>query len=175
MGKEIKTSDMKDSQVTIGEYKNIVLPEVCEDEARDRFVVNNIMKTCDAQVPEDEIRERGAAMFEQYDIRLSQQGLSIDEYCHIKNMNKEELMSQFMKHAERQIKERKVLIQIADLEGISASEDDFRNYLDNLGKKYPLPPEKAGEILTSRKKDIMEEITLRKTIDHIIMRYCRTD
>ena len=158
---------------TIGEYKNIVIPGDCTGEHRDRFIVDHIMKNSDAQVSEDEIRERAVGMLEQYDIRLSQQGLSIDDYYHQKNTSLRELMSEFMKHAERQIKERMILRHIAESEGTLADESDYTLYLQDMGKMYPLPEEKVQNILSTRKKDIMEEITYRKTIDFIITHYCR--
>lgn len=166
---------MNESNITIGEYRDIVVPENCRGEDRDRYIMNHILKTGDAQVSEEEIRERAAGMFEQYDIRLSQQGMSIEDYYRQTNTGPEELMAEFMKHAERQIKERKLLLHIAELEGTLADEDDYICYLQNTGKKYPLPVEKVQDILDVRKKDIMEEITFRKTIDYIVMHYCRTD
>ena len=164
---------MNESYITIGEYKNISIPGDCPGEHRDRFILDCILKNCDAQVSEDEIRERAVGMLEQFDIRLSQQGLSIDGYYHQRNTGPSELMSEFMKHAERQIKERKILLRIAEFEGTLANEDDYMIYLQAMEKVYPLPKEKVQNILGTRKKDIMDEITFRKTIDYIIAHYCR--
>ena len=164
---------MNESYITIGEYKNISIPGDCTGEDRDRFILDCILKNCDAQVSEDEIRERAVGMLEQFDIRLSQQGLSLDGYYHQRNTGPSELMSEFMKHAERQIKERKILLRIAEFEGTLANEDDYMIYLQAMEKVYPLPKEKVQNILGTRKKDIMDEITFRKTIDYIIAHYCR--
>ena len=161
------------NRVRPGEYRNITVPEELEGDARDRFIVSRIMEGSTSTALESEIRERAEGMLEQFDIRLSQQGLSLDGYYHQRNTGPSELISEFMKHAERQIKERKILLRIAEFEGTLADEDDYMLYLQNMEKVYPLPKEKVQNILGTRKKDIMDEITFRKTIDYIIAHYCR--
>jgi len=158
-----------ENSVKIGKYNDITIPDNLDGAELDSIVVGQIMQNSDAIIPKMQIRERAIGMFEQFDIKLSQQGLSIDEYYAKADTDKEKLMSGFMHHAERQIKERKVLLQIAELEGISSTREEYLQYLDKLGKIYPLPSEKLCSILDGEEKEkIMEQITLRKTIDYII-------
>ena len=164
------------SGIKIGNYKKIIVPDNLSGEARDKFIVGQIMRNSDAQVSESEIRNRAVGMFEQFDISLSQQGLSIDEYYKRNNTNEKELMLKFMEHSKRQIKERKVLLHISEIEEIYADEEDYNLYIERISKLYPLSTEKISELLTGKEKlRIVEEITLRKTIDYISEYYCMSN
>lgn len=159
---------MDENIVKLGTYLNITLPEHLKGNEKDRFIIDQIMKDSEARVSENEISERAIGMLEQFDMQLSQQGLSLAEYYAKRNTDEKKLFASFRKHAERQLKERKILFCISRMEGIRADEEDFKACLERMNKLYPLSIEKLYTILNGKeKKRIMEEITLRKTLDFI--------
>lgn len=118
------------------------------------------IQKCQTEVSGGWIEERAAAMAEEFALRLSQQGMSIESYYLAKNTTEQELMGKLRVKAEEQLKRRAVFEQIAQQEGLEASEEEVEQELRRLCLHYPVGLDEikrviTGEQMESLKRDII--------------------
>ena len=113
------------AKVILGRYKGIRVPQNLTDKEKEDYVIEEILVHSTVKVSEKEVTERARRMAEEYALRLTQQGLSIEQYYGASNTDEKALVSKMKELAKKQLRKRMLLEEIAEKEGITATEEEL--------------------------------------------------
>ena len=97
--------------------------------------------TMTVDVPEVMIHEEEHRMVHQYEDNLKMQGITLEQFFQFTNSNEEALMEQMKPEAEKRVKYRLMLEEIAKAESFEISEKEVDEEANTLANKYQMPKE----------------------------------
>lgn len=157
------------AKVILGKYKGIKVPRELTDKEKEEYIIGEILSRSTVKVPEREINERARRMAEEYALRLTQQGLSIEQYYAASGTDEKALVSKMKEMAKKQLKGRMLLGAIARKEGIKATEEEFDREIEKLTIRYPLGKEEVRKIMQGEEElRLRDEIAIQKTVDFLM-------
>ena len=105
-------------------------------------------------------------MINDYAMRLSQQGLSIDQYLMFTGMDMDGLKAQMKPQAIKTIKSRLVLEAIVNEEKLEANDDEIDAEIAKMAEMYGMENDKLKESIGDREKELMsKDVCLRKAVE----------
>lgn len=147
--------------------------------AKDRDVSDDIENQIMMAVNEKLEGEIPEAMYEKqidteiraFNYRLQNQGLRFETYMQLTGQNPQTLRESFRQQAENQVKIRLALEKIAELEGITASEEEIEAEFQNLAAMYKLDVEKVKEMIPAegQKKDVIARKTMNLIRENVVV------
>ena len=117
--------------------------------------------TCD--IPACMIDEQVDKHLEQFAYQLQSQGMNLDLYLHYTGSDMKTFRATFQESAERQVKIRLALEKIAEVEQLTASEEDIQAEYEKIAQNYGIDVEKVKGILPAA--EIAKDVTVNKAID----------
>ncbi|MCK9478269.1 MAG: trigger factor [Firmicutes bacterium] len=105
-------------------------------------------------------------MLRDYEMRLRQQGLSLENYLQITNMSIDDFKGQFSEQAEKQVKITLTLEQIIKEENIEVTEQETEDEITRLAELYNIPAENVKNAIPA--DDIKRDVKTKKAIDIIV-------
>ena len=97
------------ARVILGKYIGVKVPEGLTGKEKEEHVIADILSRSTVKVSERDINERARRMAEEYALRLTQQGLSIEQYYAASRTNEKELVNRMKELAKKQLKGRRIL------------------------------------------------------------------
>lgn len=159
---------------TVDEYKEDVkkkLSEQKEAEAKRKkedAVIEAIIADADMEIPEPMVDLQTRNMAEDYARRLSQQGLSLEQYFQFTGLTAEKFLEQMKPNALKRIQSRLVLEAVAASENLAASDEDYEKELENMAGMYQMEVDKLKEIMgEGEEKQIREDIAIQKAVEFV--------
>ncbi len=101
-----------------------------------------------ADIPEVMFEHKIDEMVEDFNMRLSQQGLTLEMYLTYVNMDMPAFRKTFEEQAQKQVKVRLALEKIAKLENIEISDEAAEEEIKNMAEHYNLTPEKVKSVVS---------------------------
>ena len=95
-----------------------------------------LIEKLEAEIPEAMYETEAENFVRDYDNQLRMQGLDLQTYFQYTGMTLETLRNQFRPQAEKQVKARLALEKIAELENLSASEEDINGEYARIAEAY---------------------------------------
>lgn len=159
---------------TVDEYKEDVkkkLSEQKEAEAKrnkEDAVIEAIIADADMEIPEPMVDLQTRNMAEDYARRLSQQGLSLEQYFQFTGLTAEKFLEQMKPNALKRIQSRLVLEAVAASENLVASDEDYEKELEKMAGMYQMEVDKIKEIMgEGEEKQIREDIAIQKAVEFV--------
>ena len=156
---------------TFAEYKADVKAKIekrHENEA-DRAVEDKLMETLieklEADIPEPMFEAETENFVRDYDSRLRMQGLDLKTYFKYTGLDLDTLRAQMRPQAERQVKGRLALEKIAELEGLTATEEDIEGEYKNIAEAYGVELDQVKASIDS--EAIAADMKVKKAMDLI--------
>lgn len=154
----------KDVEKKIVERKEAEGKRTQETEAIDKIVENSQM-----EIPDAMIDSQAQSMVDDFANRISQQGLTMDQYMQFSNTTMEQMLEQMQPEALRRIQSTLVLEEIAKKEDIKVSEEDIEAELERMAGMYGMQAEQLKEYMGESEKESMKmEIAIQKAIDLVM-------
>lgn len=167
-------SDVSDFD-TLEDYKKDLREQIKkrkEDAARSNKETQAMEKiTADAKmdIPKAMIDTQCERMADDFAQRLSQQGISIDQYYKYTGLTPDKLLEQFRPDAEKRIKNSLCLEAIAKAENIEATDEDLEEELKKVAEAYKMDIEKVRSMMGDAEKDQMKaDIAIDKAIKFVV-------
>ena len=108
-------------------------------------------------------------MYYDYQMRLQQQGIPMDQYLQITGLTKEKLEEQMKPSAENNIKSSLVLEAIQKQENIEASDEKVEEEFKKIAEQYKMKYEDLVKTVTdSQKESVKRELSIQATIDMLV-------
>lgn len=160
---------------TLDEYKEDVkkkLTEKKETEAKSKkedAVIEAIINDSKMDIPDAMIDTQTRQMAQDYAGRLSQQGLTLEQYFQFTGMDMDKFLEQMRPGAEKRIQSRLVLEAVADAEKIEVSDDDYDHELERMAEMYQMEKDKLKDLVGDYEKEqIIEDLKIQKAVDFVV-------
>jgi trigger factor len=179
-GKELPALDDEFAQDvsefdTLDEYKDSVRSKLTESkenytkQVKEEEAISKIIEMAEMEIPEPMIETQTQNMMDDFERRMSQQGLTMEQYLQFSGSTLETMEEQMRPNAEKRIKTSLVLEQIAKEEQITASEDDMAEEMAKLAKTYNMEVDQVKEMISdSQTEPMKQDIAIRKALDFVM-------
>lgn len=157
---------------TVAEYKDSIKKTIEERKAkeakaaREDAAIEKIIENAKMEIPEPMIDSQVRQMAEDFSRRLSQQGLSVEQYFQYTGLTADMLLEQMRPQALKRIQSRLVLEAIAKAENIQVSEEELDTEIQNMASAYQMEVDKLKSLLVDKDKENMKsDIAVSKAAD----------
>lgn len=182
---EIKTEELPDLDDefaqdvsefdTLEEYKKDVEKKIAERKeaegkrAQETEAIDKIIEASEMEIPDVMIDSQARSMVDDFANRISQQGLSMEQYMQFSGTTVEQMLEQMQPEALKRIQSTLVLEEIAKKEDIQVSEEDIEAELEKMAGMYGMQAEQLKEYMGESEKESMKmEISIQKAIDLVM-------
>ncbi len=147
---------------TVAEYKDSIKNKIEERKAKEAkaakedAAIEKIIENAKMEIPEPMIETQVRQMAEDFSRRLSQQGLSVEQYFQYTGLTAEMLLDQMKPQALKRIQSRLVLEAIAKAEAIQVSEEELEKEIQDMATSYQMEADKLKALLTDKDKENMK-------------------
>ncbi len=154
---------------TFDEYKADVRAKIAkrhEDEADSAFesqVLDALIEKVEAEIPEAMFVAETENFVRDYDNRLRMQGLDLKTYFQYTGMDLEKLRAQMRPQAEKQVQLRLALEKIAELENLTATEEDIDGEINRIAEAYQMKAEDVKKAVPT--DSIAEDMKVKKAME----------
>ncbi len=154
---------------TVDELKNSIRTKMQEQKDNqsemdvENSLVEQLVETLKADIPECMVETRIDDMVRDFEQRLQQQGLRLEDYLKYMGGEVEKFRDGFKEQAEKQVKTRLALEAIVEKENIVATEEDFENEVKRIADAYKMEAEKVKQIIPA--EDVKSDLAVNKAID----------
>ena len=131
-----------------------------ENDLMDQVIAN--MK---ADIPDAMIDSRIDELVQDFEYRISQQGLKLADYLKYMGMNIEQFRAQFKEQADKQVKMRLAMEAIVAKEGITASDEEFEEEVKRIADAYKMEADKVKSIVDAAA--VKADLAINKAIDFV--------
>lgn len=133
--------------------------------AMENQLIDAVIEKLDADIPEAMFVAETENFVRDYDTRLRMQGLDLNTYFKYTGLDLDTLRAQMRPQAEKQVKTRLALEKIAELENISASEEEIEAEYKRLAEAYNMEADKIKESIEA--DALAEDIKVKKAVDFL--------
>ena len=131
-----------------------------ENDLMDQVIAN--MK---ADIPDAMVDSRIDELVQDFEYRISQQGLKLADYLKYMGMNIEQFRAQFKEQADKQVKMRLAMEAIVAKEGITASDEEFEEEVKRIADAYKMEADKVKSIVDAAA--VKADLSINKAIDFV--------
>ena len=131
-----------------------------ENDLMDQVIAN--MK---ADIPDAMVDSRIDELVQDFEYRISQQGLKLADYLKCMGMNIEQFRAQFKEQADKQVKMRLAMEAIVAKEGITASDEEFEEEVKRIADAYKMEADKVKSIVDAAA--VKADLAINKAIDFV--------
>ena len=160
---------------TLAEYKEDIKKKLLEKaekaakNEKEEKLIDAIIADAKMDIPEAMIETQQDQMVREFAGRLSQQGLSFDQYMQFTGMTLDMMKDQMKDQALKRIQVRLVLEAIAAKEAFEVTEEDINKELETMASMYQMDLEKLKEIVSDTEKEAMKkDIAVSKAAEFIV-------
>ncbi len=156
---------------TLAELKDSIRKGMEEQNERqaelevENALVDQIVESMEADIPACMTETRIDEMVRDFEYRLQQQGLRLQDYLKYMGGDEAKFREGFKEQAEKQVKIRLALEKVAELENIVATEEDFENEVKRIADAYKMEIEKVRAIVPEA--EVKKDLAVNKAIDFI--------
>ena len=131
-----------------------------ENDLMDQVIAN--MK---ADIPDAMVDSRIDELVQDFEYRISQQGLKLADYLKYMGMDIEQFRAQFKEQADKQVKMRLAMEAIVAKEGITASDEEFEEEVKRIADAYKMEADKVKGIVDAAA--VKADLAINKAIDFV--------
>ena len=160
---------------TLDEYREDVKKKLEERKKEDakhtqeNEAVQKIVETSQMDIPEPMIEMQCENIIQEFANRISQQGLTMDQYFQFSGTNINRMKEQVHPEAIQRIQNSLVLEQIAKTENMEVSEEETEEELRKIAASYGMPVEKLKEFVSEDEKENMKnDLLIQKAVDYVM-------
>ncbi len=128
-------------------------------------LVAKVVEGMQGDIPEAMYDNRCQNLVQEYDIRLQQNGLKLDQYMKYTGQTMEQLLASFKPEAEKQVKTRLALEAVAAKEQIAATDEEVEAEYKKIADAYKMEADAVKGLIKA--DDIKKDLAVNKALDLI--------
>lgn len=154
---------------TLAEFKEDIKKHILEhkdhhaNEHVENALIDQIIDAMEGDIPEVMYQRRVDEMVQDFEYRLKSQGLDLDTYLRYTNSTLETFRKTFEEQATRQVKIRLALEKIAQMENLTASEEDLDAEYKKIADAYKIEIDQVKGFIAA--EELSKDIVVNKAID----------
>lgn len=160
---------------TLAEYREDIRKQLAEEKEADAKrtkedeAVRKISEDASMEIPEPMIETQIESMVDDFAQRITQQGLSFEQYMQFSGVTMDKLKEQVRPDAISRIKGSLVLEKIAEEEKIEVTEEDVHAEVQRIADAYGMEIEKIEEIMGDAEKESMKkDLAVQKAVEFVM-------
>ncbi|MBQ7548381.1 MAG: trigger factor [Clostridia bacterium] len=164
--------DVSDEYDTLADLKKGVkedLKKTKSENVKAEFesaVLEKTAELVEGEIPDVMIEHKLDEDMQNYESRLSQQGISLDIYLQYLGMDKEKFREDMREKAEKQVKLQLAVEKIAELEKIEATDDEAKAKLKEMADAYQMDVEQIEKWINI--EDVKKDVVGEKVVDFLV-------
>lgn len=131
-------------------------------------VLEIIAEGTQIDIPDCMIDEQIDRMVQDFGYRISQQGLSLEQYTQFSGITLDSMREQFRDGASRSVKSNLILEKIAEAENIESTDEDVEAEITKMADMYKMEAEKVRDLMKGSLDGMKEEIKINKTLEYLV-------
>ncbi|HIT89842.1 MAG TPA: trigger factor [Candidatus Merdenecus merdavium] len=156
---------------TMKEYRADIKAKIREQKEKDAqtakedTVMEKIIENATMEIPDLMVEGQTQQMVDNFERRIQQQGLSLEQYFQFTGLTQEGLSEQMRPQALKTIQTSLVLEAIAEAEDIQVSDERMEEEIANMAKMYQMEADKLKEVMGDYEKEqIKKDLALQEAI-----------
>ena len=131
-------------------------------------VIEKIFEANDIDVPNAMVEEEINSSLQQFDQQLRVQGMDLNTYIQYMGEDMESFRENIREDAFKKTKTRMLVAKIVDQEEFEVSEDEIKEYLEDMAKQYGMEVDKLVEAIGPQNiETVSGDLKMRKAIDFV--------
>ena len=118
-----------------------------DDLAVENALVDQVIDGMEAEIPQAMYDVRMDELVNDFAFRMEQQGLRLEDYLKYMGQSADQFRASFMPQAEKRVKIRLALEDVAAAENIEASEDELNAEVKRIADQYKMEEDKVRELI----------------------------
>lgn len=135
--------------------------------AFENTLIDGIIANMEGEIPEEMFDARADEMVQDFEYRLSAQGMSMDTYMQYTGMNRDAVRNSFKDQATRQVKVALALEKIVADEGITVSDEEVDAEAARLAEQYKGQNISAEQIKSAMGEQMKNDLAQKKAVELI--------
>ena len=167
--------ELSETANTLAEYREEVKANLLkekENEAKrtkEDEALAKIVEASEMEIPEAMLETQCENMVNDFAQRISQSGLTMEQYMQFSGLTLDKLKEQVRPEAERNIKTSLVLEKIAKVENIEVTEEEMDAEVVKMAAQYGMEADKLKEYMGEAEKNSMKrDLAVMKAVDLIM-------
>lgn len=160
---------------TVDEYKADIEKKIKERKenqqrgAQEDEAISAIIEASEMDIPDAMIDLQVENMVEEFEQRLSYQGLSFAQYMQMSGQSIDKVKEQMKPDAITRIKSSLVLEEIAKVEKLEASDEDVQKEIQDMANMYGMDVSQIeGYITDAQKKQMARDVQIKKAVNFVV-------
>ncbi|WP_036610582.1 trigger factor [Oribacterium sp. P6A1] len=160
---------------TLDEYKKDLkkslkeLKEKSATTANENSVIAKVVENASVVIPQPMIDAQLDNMVYDYQMRLQQQGIPMDQYLKITGQTVEQVREQMKPSAERNIKTSLVIEAVMKAENITVSDERVDEEFKKLAEQYKMDvADLMKNVTDSQKESMKKDLAFQETVDFLV-------
>ena len=133
------------------------------DEDVENQLIEAVVEGMKAEIPDAMIENRSNESVREFDYRLRSQGMDLETYLKYTGTTVEDFKATFRPQSEKQVKMRLALEKIAEVEALTATEEELTAEYEKIASSYGMEVEQVKAAISE--KDVAHDLSLNKAID----------
>ena len=130
-------------------------------------VVEKAAENAEVSIPEVMVETEVGRMLQEFEQRLSMQGMNLDLYYQFSGQDEEALKGQMKEDAEKRVRTNLVLEAIVKAENIEVTEEDVDAEINKMAEMYNMEVAQIKQALGST-EGIQADLQIRKAVDFLV-------
>ena len=135
------------------------------DQQVENDLIEKVVNGMKADVPAAMIESRVDELVQDFEYRIQQQGLKLQDYLKYMGMNMDAFRAQFTEQAEKQVKTRLAMEAVVVKEKIEATEEEFEAEVKRIADAYQMEADKVKSIVDAAA--VKADLAVNKAIDFV--------
>ena len=160
---------------TLDEYKKDLKKTLKEEKEKaatttnERKVIAKVVENATVEIPAPMLEAQLDNMLYDYQTRLAQQGIPMDQYLKITGQTVEQIKDQMKESAEKNLKTSLVIEAIMEKENITVAEERVDEEFKKIAEQYKMEYDDLKKTVSEEQKESMKrEIAFQETIDMLV-------
>lgn len=141
--------------------------EAAANTAFENTLIDGIIANMEGEIPEEMFDARADEMVQDFEYRLSAQGMNMDVYMQYTGMNRDAIRNSFKEQATRQVKVALALEKIVENEGITVSDEEVDAEAARLAEQYKGQNITAEQIKNAMGDQLKNDLAQKKAVELI--------
>lgn len=156
---------------TLDELKNSIRKNIEENNNKqadaqvENDLIEQVVNGMTVEVPEAMYEARVEELVQDFQYRIAQQGLKLEQYLQYMGMKLDDFKAQFHEQAEKQVKMRLAMEAIVAKEAIQATDEEFENEIKRIADAYKMEVEKVRSVVDEAA--VKADLAVNKAIDFV--------
>ena len=158
---------------TLAEYREDVKKTLTErkentaKQAKEDQVVDAVVADSNIEIPAPMLETQQEQLVNEFAQRLQMQGLAMDQYLQYTGSTREDMIESMKPQAEKRIRTRLTLEEIAKAENIEISDEEYEVEVARMAEQYHLEADRIREIMEPQKETMIEDLAVQKAVTFV--------